>query len=92
MPTAWLPARSLSDPIIPDEIVERACAAYWWHLSPGCLTWADLVEQADHRIPAWREKMRAALTAVNCDEEQHVDGTSYSDERSESLGGQSNTP
>ena len=57
-------ARSPLDHNIPDDVVEQACAAYWWHDNPGVYTWDHLVKKADHRIPIWREKMRAALTAI----------------------------
>jgi len=49
----------------PPEVIEKACAAYWQHLSwPNVLTWADLVEEGDHRVPRFRGKMQAALTAL----------------------------
>lgn len=72
--------------IITDEMIDVACAAYWWEGKGWGTTWQDLVGRDDHRLPIWRAKMRAAIDAISSiseegdiknewrDDDQHFQG------------------
>lgn len=74
----WRTVMPLGD--IDAHTLEIACAAYYDHgLDIGQYNWHQLVEREDGRIPIWREKMRAALTAI---ELKDVPWEIYLDDRS----------
>jgi hypothetical protein len=55
------------DPVI----LEDACRAWHDHgLFPGQDNWDRLVQEGDYRLPGFREKIQAAVTAINLSEEE----------------------